>query len=124
MERTPRILFGCLAISLAIGQTAFAQFQKTRNAPTQADWTAMAKLPDFSGVWEQGGGGGGARGGARGAAGTAPAADGRGAAPAAGARGAAAGGRGGRGAGGAAEGPSLTPEYAAKSQALAQARQA
>jgi hypothetical protein len=126
MTRTPRILFGCFAISLAIGQTAFAQFQKTRNAPTQADWTAMAKLPDFSGVWEQGGGGGGgARGGARGAAGAAPAADGRGAAPAAGARGAAAAGRGGgRGTGGGAEGPPLTPAYAAKSQALAQARQA
>jgi hypothetical protein len=33
-----------------------------RPVPTPADWAAMAKLPDFSGVWEAGGGGGG-RGG-------------------------------------------------------------
>jgi hypothetical protein len=31
-------------------------------APTPADWAALSKLPDFSGVWEIGGGGG--RGGA------------------------------------------------------------
>jgi len=50
--------------------------------PTAADWAALAKLPDFSGVWEQtfGGGGGG----------------------------------GGRGRGGPPQGPSLTPEAAAK----------
>jgi hypothetical protein len=60
-----------------------AQTQKIRPAPTAADWAAVAKLPDFSGVWEAGlGGGGGARG----------------ARP---------------------SGPSLTPEYAAKSKAMA-----
>ncbi len=31
-------------------------------APAAADWAALAKLPDFSGVWEAGGGGGGGRG--------------------------------------------------------------
>jgi hypothetical protein len=56
-----------------------------RPAPTAADWAALAKLPDFTGVWEIGGGGGG----------------------------------GGRGrAGGAPQGPSLTPEYAAKRKQL------
>src|SRR5262252_9497076 len=39
-------------------------------APTPADWAAMAKLPDFSGVWERGGVGGGGNA----AFGTAPAA--------------------------------------------------
>src|SRR5437773_11822523 len=108
MERASRIVFGFLAISLALGSVAYAQ--KTRNTPTQAEWTAMAKLPDFNGVWETGGGAGGAGGGARGAAGAAPAAAGRGAAPAAGARGGAGRG-GGRGNAGGAEGPSLTPEH-------------
>jgi hypothetical protein len=37
-----------------------------KSAPTAADWAALAKLPDFSGVWEIGLGGGGGRG--RGAA--------------------------------------------------------
>jgi len=50
-----------------------------RAAPTAADWSALAKLPDFSGVWEIGGGGGGR----------------------------------GRGRGGP-QGPSLTPDAAAK----------
>src|SRR6185436_7728563 len=38
-------------------------------APTAADWAALAKLPDFTGVWELsfGGGRGGGRGAARGA---------------------------------------------------------
>jgi hypothetical protein len=79
-------------------------------APAAADWAALAKLPDFNGVWERGGGGGG--GGARGAG----AAPGAGAARGAGAAAPAAGGapaprgeggaRGaGRGAGGAAAAP-------------------
>src|SRR5262245_45047816 len=38
--------------------------QPIYKAPTAADWTALSKLPDFSGVWERGGGGG--RGGAAG----------------------------------------------------------
>src|SRR5262245_7920220 len=34
-----------------------------KSAPTAADWAALAKLPDFTGVWEVGlGGGGGGRG--------------------------------------------------------------
>src|SRR5436190_14449620 len=51
----------------AVGWPAFAQ-QPIYKAPTAADWSALAKLPDFSGVWERGGGG--ARGaGGRGAGG-------------------------------------------------------
>jgi hypothetical protein len=39
----------------------------TPKAPTAADWAALAKLPDLTGVWEVArGGGGGARGGAAG----------------------------------------------------------
>jgi hypothetical protein len=67
-------------------------------APTEADWAAIAKLPDFTGVWEIGFGPPAGRGGA-------PAA-GRGAAPA------------GRGrAGGFPAGPQLTPAYAEKRRA-------
>ena len=113
-------------IAVAIGSLAVAQ-QVITKLPTAADWAAMAKLPDFNGVWERGGGGaprGGAtpaanaggqaargagaaaapRGGAA-AAGGAPQA---GAAPARGAGGA------GRGAGGRGGGLQLTPEYEAK----------
>jgi hypothetical protein len=43
--------------SLAIG--VMAQAPATRPAPTAAEWSALAKLPDFNGVWEIGGGGGG-----------------------------------------------------------------
>jgi hypothetical protein len=84
-------LFMCLAASVAAAQ------QATRQAPTAADWTNLAKLPDFTGVWELSFGAPPARGGATPPA---PAAAGR-----------------GRGRGGAA-GPSLTPEYAAKKQAF------
>jgi len=48
-----------------LGWPVFAQQQPIYKAPTAADWSALAKLPDFSGVWERGGGGGrgaGARG--------------------------------------------------------------
>jgi hypothetical protein len=87
-------------------------------APTPADWAAMAKLPDFNGVWERGGVGGGGNA----AFGTAPAAprgnavpaanENRGAAPQRGARG---GGGGQRAAGGGGQrGPSFTPQYEAK----------
>jgi hypothetical protein len=89
----------------ALGWPAFAQ-QSIYKAPTAADWSALAKLPDFSGVWERGGGGGG-RGAAAapsGGRGNAPA---RGAAPGAGAR-----GRGG---------PSFTPKYEAMRAAAANA---
>jgi hypothetical protein len=90
-------------------------------APTPADWAAMAKLPDFSGVWERGGVGGGGNA----AFGTAPAGNRGGAA--AGQR---AGGGGQRGAGAAAagggqraaaaaRGPQLTPQYEAMRAAAA-----
>jgi len=108
MENARRKILGFVAILAAAAvmhTVAFAQ--KAPAPPTAADWAALAKLPDLTGVWEAalGGGGGGARG-----AGAAPAA-GRGAAPA-GARGA------------TPAGPQLTPEYAAKRDALrAQARE-
>jgi hypothetical protein len=44
----------------AVGAEAqWAVYEK----PTAADWAALAELPDFSGVWERGGGGRGGRGG-------------------------------------------------------------
>jgi hypothetical protein len=116
MQSARQILFGFVTASLALSMAASAQSagqRVVRKAPTAADWEAIAKLPDFTGVWEAGGGGG-----ARGAAPAAGAARGGtpGATPAgAGGRagGARAGGRGGAGRGG----PSLTPEYAAKAKA-------
>ncbi len=44
-----------VTISLVGGLIAVASAQdwKTKS-PTPADWTAMAKLPDFNGVWEAG----------------------------------------------------------------------
>src|SRR5690349_22407283 len=51
-------------LAAAFGWPAFAQQQPVYKAPTAADWSALSKLPDFSGVWERGGGGGGGRGGA------------------------------------------------------------
>jgi len=70
MKRTRWIRFGLVA-AVAFGGVALGQ-KVTRKAPTAADWTALAKLPDFTGVWEiglGGGGGGGGRAGGRGAAG-------------------------------------------------------
>jgi hypothetical protein len=52
-------------IVMAVAVPLIAQ-QAIYKSPTSADWAALAKLPDFSGVWERGGGGGG-RGGGRGA---------------------------------------------------------
>ena len=49
---------GAVLIAAAMAATAMAQ-QFVYKAPTAADWAALAKLPDFSGVWERGGGGGG-----------------------------------------------------------------
>ena len=89
----------------ALGWPAFAQ-QSIYKAPTAADWSALAKLPDFSGVWERGGGGGG-RGAAAAPAGGRGNAPARGVAPGAGAR-----GRGG---------PSFTPKYEAMRAAAASA---
>src|SRR4051812_43798584 len=76
-----KLLAALLAVTV-ITTAAFAQ-KAAPKPPTNADWAAVAKLPDFTGVWEQTQGGGG-----------------------------------GRGRGGAPAGPSLTPEYAAKRNAL------
>src|SRR5687768_11359198 len=67
MRRTrgPGVLLAAFIIATAL---ADAQTEHVYKAPTLADWTALAKLPDFSGVWEIGGGGGGGRGGGRGGA--------------------------------------------------------
>ena len=68
-------------LTAVLWATTMAQ-TPARSAPTAADWAALAKLPDLTGVWEIGGGGGG------------------------------------RGRGGPPQGPSLTPEYAAKRKQL------
>jgi len=104
-----------LAAGLAACATVLvsAQDWKTKS-PTAAEWAAMAKLPDFTGVWEAGRppGQAAAAGQAGNAQGAAPRGQG---APAQGAAGRAGGGR----AGGAPAGPQLTPAYAAKRQELA-----
>ena len=84
--KLPHHIACAVLFAAAFGWPAFAQQQPIYKAPTAADWNALSKLPDFTGVWERGGGGGA-----------------RGAAPA---RGAAAGP-------GAREhgGPSFTPKY-------------
>jgi len=114
MDRSAYLVFGFVTASVVFSPASSAQ-SVARKAPTAADWTALAKLPDFTGVWEVGLGGGGGRAAAPPAPATpAPggradtAAKGRAAAPAGGGRGRAAG-------------PSLTPAYAAKTQARANA---
>ena len=55
----------------ALGMAGIAMVQAqdaVYKAPTAAEWAALATLPDFSGVWETGGGGGRGRGGGRGGA--------------------------------------------------------
>ena len=106
MQRTGQIFFGFIAASLALGPAAISQ-TTVRKPPTAADWAAVAKLPDFTGVWEVGLGGGGG-GGGRAAAGRGDAAA-KGGPP----RAPSGGGRASRGGGV----PSLTPAYAAKAQA-------
>src|SRR5438094_8668171 len=110
MQGTRKWFFGfivVLFVSATLGSIMLAQ-QFTSKAPTAADWAALAKLPDFTGVWERGGGGGGGNQAAAAALGTAPRGN-AGAAPAAGGRGAGGGGRGAA-AGGRGGGPSFTPE--------------
>src|SRR5436309_15636282 len=81
-RRNILLRFGLVVLaSAAIASVAVAQ-NPTRRAPTAADWAALAKLPDLTGVWEVALGGGRNRD-------VAPNA-----------------------------GPSLTPEYAAKRDAL------
>jgi hypothetical protein len=69
MRFTPISLLASL-VAMLVMLTAFPATAQTAAAkaaaPTAADWSALAKLPDFSGVWEIGLGGGGGRG--RGAA--------------------------------------------------------
>jgi hypothetical protein len=91
MSSSRKIRSTAVAALLAAGVAgvpATAQ-QAKPTPPTAADWTALAKLPDFTGVWEVSFGPPGVRGGA---------------------------GRGAR-AGGPPAGPQLTPAYAEKRRA-------
>src|SRR3989441_11784791 len=83
MKSTRKILLELAVVLLALSAVASLALAQNpiRRAPTAADWAALAKLPDFTGVWEVVGEG-----------------RNRGVAPQA--------------------GPSLTPEYAAKRDAL------
>jgi len=91
---------------------ALAVQQHVYKAPTPADWAALAKLPDFSGVWERGtvgtGGNSNAAFGPQPTRGNQPPAGATGAPQRGGNSGQRAGG-GPRGAG--ARGPSFTPQY-------------
>src|SRR5436190_2125792 len=102
-----------VVLSLAVGLSAAAFAQQKApilKAPTDADWAALAKLPDFTGVWEQ------TFGPPPGRAGAPPA---RGGAPGAGAGAPARGGAAaGRGRGGFPAGPQLTPAYEEKRRAI------
>jgi hypothetical protein len=101
---------------------ALAGQQYVYKAPTAADWSAMAKLPDFSGVWERGtvgtGGNSNAAFGPQPTRGNQTPAGATGVAPQ---RGAAGGQRagGGAGRGAAPRGPSFTPQYEAMRAAAA-----
>ncbi len=109
MPHPRNIVYGFAAAALLIGQAAFAQdatAPKKYKAPTVADWTAIGKLPDFTGVWEMPLGGGRAAAG-RGRAGAPAGAPGRGR---------------GFGFGRAMAPPQLTAEYAAKAKEEADAR--
>lgn len=107
---------------------ALAAQQPVYKAPTPADWAALAKLPDFSGVWERGTVGTGGNSNpafgpqpTRGNQPPAGRAGNRGAAPARGAGGV---NRVGGGGGGQRPlGPSFTPEYEAKRVAAARTPQ-
>jgi len=116
VRRVRRVSVTVLAVVLAAA-VIHAQNNFIYKAPTAADWAALAKLPDFSGVWEVGFGPapGAARGAAPGAppAGSAPAGPARGGAPRGGGAAAPGGGRG-RGGGG----PQLTPAAEARRKEL------
>ncbi|MGH9737081.1 MAG: hypothetical protein ACRD4X_00625 [Candidatus Acidiferrales bacterium] len=49
-EHFGRFIVVALASALLVSVTAAQNF--TAKAPTAADWAALAKLPDFTGVWE------------------------------------------------------------------------
>lgn len=126
MTKKMRLLHiaGAVFAVTVLGTIALTQ-QFVYKAPTPADWAALAKLPDFSGVWERSGVGGGGNPAfgtpAPAGRGNQPPAENRGAAPQRGAaNGAQArGGRGARGGGG----PSFTPQYEAMRVAAAGAPQ-
>jgi hypothetical protein len=86
MPSSRKIRRTALAVLLTAAVAGIAEGQTPRSAPTAADWAALAKLPDFTGVWEVSFGPPGGRSGA---------------------------GRGAR-AGGPPAGPQLTPAYAEK----------
>jgi hypothetical protein len=48
------------AVLLAMFAADLTAQKATTKVPTAADWVAVAKLPDFTGVWERSGGGGNA----------------------------------------------------------------
>ena len=62
-----RHAYRTVAVTLLLaefGPAEFAHAQKPgARPPTEADWAAVAKLPDFTSVWEAGGGGGRGRAG-------------------------------------------------------------
>jgi len=70
MRHSARLLAAAV-VAATVGIHAQQNFVPKK--PTDADWAAVAKLPDFTGVWEVAFGGGGGRGGGRGRAGGAPA---------------------------------------------------
>ena len=82
-------LFAAAVVAATVGVHAQQNFVPKK--PTEADWAAVAKLPDFTGVWEATFGGGGRGGGGR--------------------------GRAGGGAPAFPAGPQLTPAYAEKRKA-------
>src|SRR5436853_7073482 len=49
-----RKTFAVVAVLLCAAMPAMAQrtIQSTLTGPTASDWAALAKLPDFNGVWE------------------------------------------------------------------------
>jgi len=62
MRSTPVSLLSVAAAFLAVmfcNGPAAAQSAGSKTPPTATDWTALSKLPDFTGVWEVGPGGGG-----------------------------------------------------------------
>ena len=66
MYTRTRTISAITAVVLVSALCAIASAQKfTSKAPTAADWAALAKLPDFTGVWEVSRGGGGGAAAAR-----------------------------------------------------------
>ena len=120
MTSAKKLLVAAAAILIATAWSSYqAAQQNVMKQPTAADWAALAKLPDFTGVWERGGAPRGNAGQAANAG--APAARGgaapRGAAPAAGAQAGNAAAAAQRGLVGRGGGMQLNPEYEAKRRA-------